>query len=82
MVALTVADIQIPERCPILGIRLQISGIRGLAGSPTLDRLVPRKGYVRRNVAVISHKANRIKSDGTAAEHAAIAKWMRYRAAA
>lgn len=37
-------------------------------GSPSLDRLDCRKGYVRGNVEVISWKANRIKSNATVME--------------
>lgn len=60
-------DIVVPERCPILGINL----VRGvgqrtyLDSSPSLDRIIPAKGYVRGNIAVISMRANRIKSDAT-----------------
>lgn len=32
---------------------------------------------MRGNVIVMSYKANRLKNDGTADEHEAIAKWMR-----
>ncbi len=45
--------------------------------SPTLGRVVPERGYVNCNVAVSSARANTIKRHGTAAEHEAIAKWMR-----
>ena len=45
-------------------------------GSPTLDRIVPSLGYVPGNVVVISHKANSIKSNATAAEIRAVADWL------
>jgi hypothetical protein len=56
--------------CPILGIPLEWSCNRGsgnfaMAGSPSLDRIDPAKGYVKGNVWIISHRANRIKSDAT-----------------
>jgi hypothetical protein len=56
--------------CPILGIPLEWSRCRGngklsVAGSPSLDRIDPTKGYVKGNVWIISHRANRIKSDAT-----------------
>ena len=35
---------------------------------PELDRIIPEKGYVKGNVAWISGKANRIKSDYTKQE--------------
>jgi hypothetical protein len=56
--------------CPILGIPLEWSCNRGsgnftMAASPSLDRIDPTKGYVKGNVWIISHRANRIKSDAT-----------------
>ncbi len=73
-------DIFIPDYCPVLGIRLEPKAGRGFhASSPTLDRLVPELGYVRGNVAVISCRANVLKSNGTAEEHGRIATWMRAR---
>jgi hypothetical protein len=56
--------------CPILGIPLEWSRCRGdngssVAGSPSLDRIDPAKGYVKGNVWIISHRANAIKSNAT-----------------
>jgi hypothetical protein len=67
---MTVADIFVPTLCPVLGTPLQIkTGSSGPgAHSPTLDRMDPAKGYVRGNVMVISARANRLKSNATAAE--------------
>ena len=57
-------DFEIPKRCPLLGIPLQLGG-DGLfnMNSPSLDRIDNSRGYVKGNVAVISLKANKIKSD-------------------
>jgi hypothetical protein len=52
-----VRDVTIPERCPALGIPLTL-GERRTANSPSLDRIIPYKGYVPGNVRVISDKAN------------------------
>lgn len=75
---LTLEDIVIPDRCPVLGIPLSTSpgSHRDREASPSLDRLVPSKGYVRGNVAVISFRANRIKSNASGAEVQAVATWM------
>jgi hypothetical protein len=61
------SDIIIPTHCPILGIPLFINrgGNSHTPNSPTLDRIDVRKGYVKGNVAVISMRANTIKSDAT-----------------
>ena len=76
---LEVEDIVIPEKCPILGIKLKRGrGIGGpVASSPSLDRIVPEKGYTKGNVQVISLRANQIKSDATADEIMALAKYMK-----
>lgn len=69
--------IRIPKLCPILGIPLARGKAKRVhAGSPTVDRIIPRLGYVPGNVAVISWRANVIKNSGTAAEHRAIADWV------
>lgn len=73
---LTVEDIHLPEFCPVLGIRLQVSGDQ-LDSSPSLDRIIPKLGYVRGNVVVISHRANRLKGDATYTELERLASWLR-----
>lgn len=61
-------DVQIPKRCPVLGIPLEMGVKKFHAGSPTLDRINSKRGYVKGNVWVISHRANMIKSNATLAE--------------
>jgi hypothetical protein len=65
------------DRCPALGIELRVG--RGLAAthSPTLDRMNNAWGYEAGNIAVISHRANKLKSNATAAELESLAAWMR-----
>jgi hypothetical protein len=71
---LTVDDITIPARCPILGLRLSKSQTgRVQPTSPSLDRIVPERGYVRGNVVVVSSRANTLKRDATPAELRALA---------
>ena len=74
---LTVADILIPKRCPILGLLLVVGKGRATDTSPELDRIDNRKGYVKGNVHVISRRANRIKNDATVAELEKIASYLR-----
>jgi hypothetical protein len=64
------ADIVIPEICPVLGLTLKRSTGRGSWKdcSPSLDRIVPKLGYVKGNVRVISARANLLKSNATAEE--------------
>ena len=74
--AITHEDFEIPEFCPILGIRLEQGTRKAHDASPSLDRVIPERGYVSDNIAVISHRANMIKSSGSAEEHRKIADWM------
>jgi hypothetical protein len=62
--SISVQSIVIPATCPVLGIPV-ILGEKRSDNSPSLDRLVPEKGYVAGNVRVISDKANRLKGDRT-----------------
>lgn len=60
-----------PEFCPVLGIKLERAANPkgGVAdNTPTVDRLIPHLGYVRGNIIVVSHKANRIKNNATIEE--------------
>lgn len=36
--------------------------------SPSLDRLIPSKGYVKGNVVVVSWRANRLKNNASLAD--------------
>lgn len=74
---ITREDIKIPENCPILGIPLKRNLKVVGPDSPTLDRIVPEKGYVLGNIAVISHKANAIKQNATAEEILRVAIWLK-----
>ena len=52
------------NKCPILGTDFK-SGLSNKYQLPTLDKIYPKKGYVKGNVAVISFRANQMKSDIT-----------------
>jgi hypothetical protein len=59
-----ISDIQIPSVCPVFGFEFEVSDGRGPSDkSPSLDRIDPKKGYVKGNIQIISFKANRMKSD-------------------
>lgn len=57
-----VTDIKIPKYCPILGWKLTLNDGTLKGNSPTLDRINNELGYVKGNIAVISHKANGMKN--------------------
>jgi len=74
---LELSDIVIPENCPALGIPLFLGKGKVTDNSPTVDKIIPSKGYVKDNIAVISYRANSIKRDATERELHKIADWMR-----
>lgn len=65
---LTINDLVIPEFCPVLGIPLYVGNKKSTDNSPSIDRLIPKLGYVAGNVIIVSFKANRIKTDATLKE--------------
>lgn len=67
---ITKEDLVIPSNCPILGIPLfPARGRRGGGdNSPSLDKIIPERGYVPGNIIIISNRANRLKSDATMEE--------------
>lgn len=81
---ITVADLEWPDFCPVLGIRLEYP-VRGGTNSgpikdgyPSLDRWDCSKGYVPGNVVVISYRANTLKNNATAEELDAVAAYTRF----
>lgn len=77
--AITIHDIpEIPKLCPILGMPLVCrAGFNStMSSSPTLDRIIPSRGYVPGNIQIISHRANVIKNDASADEVMKVALFM------
>lgn len=77
-------DIYIPEKCPVLGIpliSLMGSGeCRGMRDdSPSIDRIDNSRGYELDNIAIVSMRVNRIKSNATIEELRLIADWYHER---
>lgn len=63
---LTIDDIVIPKKCPVLDI--DIIPFDNSVHSPSVDRLDPNKGYIKGNIKIISKKANAIKQNATSDE--------------
>jgi hypothetical protein len=74
--SISLSDVIVPERCPVLGITLAFSKDHREDCSPTLDRIDNAKGYAPSNIAVISWRANRIKNDATLEELLAITSFV------
>jgi len=65
-----VSDIIIPQLCPLLNIPIihEVGKGHRNPNSPSLDRIIPSKGYVKNNVRVISNRANLLKNNATVEE--------------
>lgn len=72
----TIDDIPLVTHCPVFGTPL-VRGSLGRETSPSLDKIVPELGYVKGNVVIVSHRANRLKSDATLGELQLLAKFYK-----
>ncbi len=76
--SLTLGNIPpLPTHCPALGVKLETGVIGNCHNAPSLDRINSAAGYTPDNVAWISWRANRIKSDATIADLENIIQWLR-----
>ena len=73
-----VSDIVIPDKCPILGIEINMNSGKSGAykNSPSLDRIDNSKGYLPDNIQVISQAANAMKHDASWEELKLFAEWV------
>ena len=74
---ITLDDIQVPKNCPIFGFPLKVNVGRYGDDSPSLDRIIPKLGYVPGNVIVISQRANVLKRDASLEELEALVRGLR-----
>ncbi len=65
---LELVDIVIPETCPVLGTPMH---------KPSLDQVIPRGGYTKKNTWVISMEANRLKQNATVEQLELIIAYMK-----
>lgn len=66
--SITVNDIILPEKCPLLGITLCVNSNSYQNSSYSLDRIDNTKGYTKDNIWVISNRANSLKKDASLEE--------------
>jgi hypothetical protein len=71
-----------PDYCPVFGTQLlwgpgsKKNPGKPESNSPSIDRIIPEKGYVEGNVAIISTRANSIKQNATCKELYKVADWL------
>lgn len=73
---ITLDDLVFPDTCPVLGIPMIARSGAFHDNSPSIDRIVPEKGYVKGNVRIISYRANRIKCHASIEDLRAILAYM------
>jgi hypothetical protein len=73
---LELSDLSVPQFCPVLGLALKVATGFAKDNSPSVDRIDSKKGYVKGNVCVISHKANTIKSNANLADLLLVVAYM------
>jgi len=61
------------DKCPVTNRKFVIGCPKD---APSLDRLVPEKGYVEGNVAWISRRANTIKNDASLEDLKMVVEWL------
>lgn len=68
----------IPDVCPVFGVELTWGKRNGKSGdfSPSLDKIIPEKGYVVGNVMWVSHLANRMKNNASQEQLKTFANWI------
>lgn len=70
--SITEDDVVIPELCPVLGEPMVIK----TPMAPSIDRIDPKKGYVKGNVQVMSRLANSMKSNASPEQMLKFAEWV------
>jgi hypothetical protein len=68
------------ENCAILNMPLSWCELsdKPRDNTPSIDKIIPEKGYVKGNVAWVSYRANSLKGNGTLDEHAAIVEYIKF----
>lgn len=65
-----------PDKCPVFGKKLKYGGGTKTKWSPSLDRIIPERGYTEGNVRVVSLLANLMKNEATPDELRQFATWV------
>lgn len=64
--------------CPIFKIKMEFDKkSKNTFNSITLDRIIPKLGYIKGNVVFICRKANTIKNDGNSDQILAVGNWLK-----
>lgn len=67
----------LPEVCPVFGIKLEPQVGRATDNSPSIDRIDNTRPYEKGNIAIISQKANLLKGNGTIEDFERLIQYMK-----
>lgn len=73
---LEIADIIIPDLCPILKVPFIIGQGKDYEFTPSIDRIDNSKGYTKNNIQIITKKANSMKNSALKEELILFAEWV------
>lgn len=65
-----------PKKCPVFGVPLVTGTKAAHDWSPSTDKILPEKGYVRGNIQVISMLANKMKQNASPKQLKQFAQWV------
>lgn len=65
-----------PTKCPVFGKKLVKGKGQSHDWSPSVDKIIPSKGYVRGNIQIISYLANKMKQDASPQQLKQFAQWV------
>jgi hypothetical protein len=65
-----------PEKCPVFGVKFAETGNGYSPWSPSIDKIIPEKGYARGNIQIISYMANAMKRDASIKQLIQFAYWI------
>ena len=65
-----------PKKCPVFNQPFVERGNGVSRWSPSVDKIIPKKGYVKGNIQVISFMANTMKQEATPKQLKQFAQWI------
>lgn len=65
-----------PAKCPVFNRKLVRGKGQSHSWSPSVDKIIPKKGYVKGNIQVVSYLANSMKRDASPSQLKQFAQWV------
>ena len=65
-----------PKKCPVFGKKLIAGQGQSHDWSPSVDKIIPSKGYVKGNIQILSYLANKMKQNASPTQLKQFAQWV------